>query len=375
MFASGTSTFNNCFVCLLESPFDIFRLIFPLRGTCQHSKNSKPSQVAYYRISKNVVLLDILFSTVLLFSWITYFIYPFQMCETDKARCLLLLSDQMLVTISIVIGFLELFYMKMQTLEFNAWTRTIEKIRFYGLKEILSEESARRFIFLRNLGMIAVSIWGIAGTSLTLGISYDTTPWHWGRKFLLVVCYTLQSYVTLDLGQKIRIVGIVLDTFKRTLMSSLTNNSYPIFAKKRGEMTLEKILGRYTNLVLVIHTNMNLFMRYFFGILILYSMALLASLIINIYVLIEFNDYNIYILLVIEVRTILLIVRVVFVFIAAEINLKNKVGWKRKGPKRAPCGALFCRQQKPFDYCIDFLTNQVIAYLINIYSEHSHRSH
>jgi hypothetical protein len=192
----------------------------------------------------------------------------------------------MLVTISIVIAFLELFYMKMQTLEFNAWTRTIEKIRFYGLKEILSEESARRFIFLRNLGMIAVSIWGIAGTSLTLGISYDTTPWHWGRKFLLVVCYTLQSYVTLDLGQKIRIVGIVLDTFKRTLKSSLTNNSYPIFAKKGGEMTLEKILGRYTNLVLVIHTNMNLFMRYFFGILILYSMALLASLIINIYVLV-----------------------------------------------------------------------------------------
>jgi hypothetical protein len=65
--------------------------------------------------------------------------------------------------------------------------------------------------------MIAVSIWGIAGTALNLGISYDTTPWHWGRKFLLVVCYTLQSYVTLDLAQKIRIVGIVLDTFARKL--------------------------------------------------------------------------------------------------------------------------------------------------------------
>jgi hypothetical protein len=329
MFASpGSHQFNNCLVCLLKSRFDIFRLIFPVTGTCQHSSTSKPP-IPYYSISWTVVLVDVLLIICLVASCVKCFIDLPQIYKTDKTLGLILLSDQVFVMVSIVSGLLQLLSMKEQTTEFNAWIATINQRRFYGVKDILSEQKANRFIFFRDVSIIMTSLSSIGGLTLIFAVPYDHLSGHWYRKLLLILCYSHQSYITQDLAHRIRIVGVILNTFKQTLKKCLTSNTYPIFAKKTGELTLGRILKKYTNFILVIHMNMNLFMRHISGILILYCLTVIASLIVNIYVLIKFNDYNIYTLLVIQMRIAVMVTSIVFVFITAENSLKNKVSGEK----------------------------------------------
>ena len=121
------SNSNNCFVCLLESKYDLFRLVFPLRGSCLHIH--KHTRIPYYRICWRALILDFFVSIFMLPAWISYFVYPPATCSVDKTLCLIFLGDQILTTISLIIGVLELFYMKLQTTEFNAWTVLFENRR------------------------------------------------------------------------------------------------------------------------------------------------------------------------------------------------------------------------------------------------------
>jgi hypothetical protein len=352
MFASpGSQQFNNCLVCLLKSRCDIFRLIFPVTGTCQHSSTSKPPR-AYYRISRPVIWLDVLLITFLAASCVKCFIDLPQIYRTDKTLSLILLSDQILVMVSTVSGFLKLLSMKVQIIEFNAWIATIDRRRFYGVKHILTEQKANKFIFFRDVSIIMTSLSWIVGLALIFGMPYDNLPGHWYRKLLLILCYCYQSYITQDMTYRIKLVGVILNAFKK----SLTKKSYPIFALKRRELTLGRTLKKYTNFILVIHMNIHLFKRHMSSIIILYFLTVVASLIVNIYVLIEFNDYNIYTLLVIQMRVVIMVASTVFVFVTAENSLKNKVSGEKVGPQLDPCGTFL-----PRCFVLTSLLNQVMT--------------
>jgi hypothetical protein len=352
MFASpGSQQFNNCLVCLLKSRFDIVRLINPVTGTCQHSSTSKPP-IAYYRISWSVVLVDVLLLTFLAASCVKCLIDIPQIYKTDKTLGLILLSDQILVMVSSVSGLLKLLTLKVQIIEFNAWITTIDQRRFYGVKDILTEQKAKRFILFRDVLIIMTSLSWIGGLALIFGVPYDNLPGHWYRKLLLILCYSYQSYITQDVAYRIKLVGVILNAFKK----SLTKKSYPIFALKRRELTLGRTLKKYTNFILVIHMNIHLFRRHISSIIILYSLTVIASLIVNIYVLIEFNDYNIYTMLVIQMRVVIMVASTVFVFVTAENSLKNKVSGENMGPQLDPCGTFL-----PRCFVLTSSLNQVMA--------------
>ena len=318
-----TFDINNCFVCLLSSKYDIFRLIFPLEGVCPHG--NKFVRKTCYRISLVPLFLNCCLFLFTVTTWITYLIYVPEACATNKPFCLLLLGDGMVVSIHIFSTIFLMLNLKLQLSEFNAWIKLFETRKLFGLRNITTLEVAKRVIRNRDIYLSSNFISVFVGSAVAYSLPYDYLPWNTLRNFARVMCYSFQGYVTLDLNQKIRIVGLVLDTFKHTIQEALVKNTYPVFSTKEGHLSLERFLGRCSSFVHVIYTNMGLFIQYMRVILVLYCTATISSLILNIYILLDCNDINGYILFATEVRTLYMIQRILSVCTTAEDNLKVKV--------------------------------------------------
>ncbi|KYB28726.1 hypothetical protein TcasGA2_TC032427 [Tribolium castaneum] len=287
------------------------------------SLQCKPSARPEYRFSLPVLIFDGFMFIFVFFAWITYFIYPPRVCKTDQIHCLIFLGEQIIATTSILIGFLEVFHISEQVVEFNSWAKLIHERNFYGFKDIMTDLKLKRFLRFRESMMILNFVSTVGITFLIFDVSKDNFPWNEFRKVLSVVCYSFQSYITLDLSQKVRIVGIILETFKHTASKALTRNIYPIFGDDKS-LTLEAILRKFNKFFRIAYTNMTLFMAYIRTILILYCLAVIASLILNVYILIKFDNYEVLVFVLVQSRVLYMISRIVTFFVAAECNLQVK---------------------------------------------------
>ena len=222
-------------------------------------------------------------------------------------------------------AFFELFNINIQEMEFNAWIQLFEKRRFFGIQNIATVETAKKLIVRRDCYMVATFLALILELTLTYLLQSHNLPWNVPTTFMRVLCYSIQAYVTIDLNQKIEIVGLVLSTLNRTIKEALIKNTYPIFCTKKGDLSLEKFLGRCSKFVLIIYINMVLFVQYMRTALVLYCVATISSLILNIYVLIQYSDTDSHVLFATDLKTLFMIGRMVSVCMTAEYNLNVKV--------------------------------------------------
>ena len=114
-----------------------------------------------------------------------------------------------------------------------------------------------------------------------------------------------------------QMVGFLLDNFGESL-------------KKVGRSrVLEKRLQAYSRFVMIVHKNLSLLVKYLFVVFVGCCITVIVSIILNIYILIEFGDYDGYILFFLEFQTVVGIGRLVAMFVTAEKYLNCKVSDKR----------------------------------------------
>jgi hypothetical protein len=317
---------NNCVNCILESRFDLVRALFSNRRYCQHKIFFKTTRT-YSKMSKPFLIWNIFSLLCFIFPWYTYIAYLPLACESDKNFCLVYLGELIFATVTLFMACVGLTQLKFEVTEFNSWAMMSEKRKFFGLKHIMSLTQFKHLILTREFVLALNVITSVLSILLYYTLSYDNLPWNQYRKFLQVACYSLQYYIGIDLVIRIRMIGSILENFFQTLRNTLLNNRYPIFVRDSKSVSLETVLKRYTRLILTINKNNKLMMKYMSLIFFTYYLTVATSLILNLYVLIEFGDYSIYILFAVEFRTVSTITRIIGVFVIAEECLNRKVSF------------------------------------------------
>jgi hypothetical protein len=305
---------SNCVVCLLRSNYDLCQLLLPLKGYCQHSwlklyRSKRP----YFRFLRRLQIFDYVFQTFLCWPIFTYFYYLPSICSSNnKSLCLILLTDQSFVISTCVVSLIHITQFKTKHLEANGWISIVENRRSYGLKDVFNSKKSKTLIRRRNLMLAAFYVLIIGTTVIQLVVSYDNIPWNGSRKFLLLLCFTFQGYISLDLTQRFKIIGAILDALKRAL------------TKKRSR-NLKRPFIKYNNLILAIRINLNLFMKMMTVPLVSWILTVIGSLILNIYISIKFPEYDLYTLILLQSRTVVTIMSIFIILYSAEKNLKEKV--------------------------------------------------
>lgn len=306
---------NNCIKCILESNLDLFQKLLPCQFYCQHCNFFKTGNT-YCKINKPLFYINIIFMGFLVVPAATYYIYLPETCQTDKPSCLIFLGDLIFTYSSIILIYNLYTKMKIQEIEFNFWARLSERRRFFGLKNLISESEYRKLNFHRNFFLIVNFISSNASMFLYYFLPYDNQPWSSFRILVLLICYDVQFFIGVNLVIKTHMIGAVMKTFQQSLETSMS---------KHQTAFLEKNLKSYTRLILAVNRGINLLMKYM-SLILAFSLGILtASLILNLYILIQFDEFNVYVLFLVEFRTITSIVRLGILLGTAEKCLNKRV--------------------------------------------------
>lgn len=305
---------SNCVVCLVQSNYDLCQVLLPLKGYCEHSRfKIFKSKSQYFRFFRSLQIFDYVFQTFLCWPIATYIYNLRTICfSDDKSFCLILLTDYIFVFSTCLVSLIHFSQFKTKQLEANGWVNIVENRLKYGLKDVFNVKKSRIFIRRRNLMMGAFYVLIFMMTIIQFVVSYDILPWNGPRKLLLVLCITFQSYICLDLTQRFKLVGALLDSLKRALKSKRKRNVRSCFLK-------------YNKLVLAVRINLNLFLKMMTVPLASWILTAVVSLILNIYISIQFPDYGLFTLILVQSRTAVTIMSIFFILVTAETNLKGKV--------------------------------------------------
>ncbi|KAJ3663991.1 hypothetical protein Zmor_008198 [Zophobas morio] len=272
--------------CILFSKYDIFAFLHLVTYKCDHS-NSPIFKISKIFLSCNAVLF-----TIFTFCGITSYTNLPLVRPQQKSFWFLMISDQLVFFNNALLILVLATKTKTQLLEFSSWTRFFEHPQSYNLLRIIHHSDIRKIKIARTVSIILpLTIYFFI--SVYYVFSYDYLPFSFLRKPFLCMCYVLQTKRVYDLNQTVFLTGILLKNFKTYLVTSLTKNL---------QRNVEEEFKKCYSFVRHLNTTVYLFMETTKFVLYVWSFIAVVSLILNFFLLIKYNDYSFYIMLVLQIR-------------------------------------------------------------------------
>ena len=308
---------ERCLPCLLYSKFNIFHLTSPVQGHCRHLE-PKTSPRTHFKFSKVWFLVYFVVNLLLVLPTLSYFFYYPDLCRTEKAQCLMFVTDHLFCITALLLTFI--FFSKLKTYidEQNLWVFIFENKHLHSLDKSTSRETHRCLRFRQNLDCFCFTSTVVVMAVLHGYFSYEEYPFHYWRRIAVVQCYLVQAFGLFDHLQKIRFIGIVVESLEKSLQQAFKER---LGSEKKCDVFLKKCFF----FVDLVDKNMKRFVTNMAPVFFTWLLTTIAALILNIYILLEYYEYGSSALLIVQIRTGLMIAVIVLLMCEAETKLKNKV--------------------------------------------------
>jgi hypothetical protein len=285
------SRVSNCIVCLYRFVFDPFRPLYPIKGYCQHSKYYNADRPRFV-IFKSILAFAFVCVVGLLLLGLYFSSYLPPLFQSNRSLCLILTADQLFILSTAIVGVAACFGLNGQVNEINSWIHVFEK----SSTTFINEMHIRRIKLYRKIFITIINFSIIILTVMHYTFTKDHLPWNKLRNFLLVYSMGYQCYWTQEWCHRLQLIGIIIKGIRVFLESTL-----------QRKPTLEKPFANTSRLVLMIHQNVELMVEYATHFIPLWILTVSINLILNIYILVNYNDYDIYALSMLQMRTVVTI--------------------------------------------------------------------
>jgi hypothetical protein len=307
---------TDCIWYSLNSSYDLFQYLFPVQCYCSHSRYNF-SKKPCCKISKIGLTW---FASLILFFIVCItnsFIYAPRACAGEKSLCVIYMTDEFFVVGSCILLLLVVCNVKTQESELNTWLFIFENRRFYGLGPIIQKDIVVKINKASSVFSVLVNSLMLC---LTFSYSYDNFPGNILRKMAICVCYAFQTRGAFEMVKRISLMGVMLQALETSLK---TMKMTKLFLCPNTCLTTK--LRRYQNLICVINNGMEVYMKVTAVTLSIWTIMLVVTLIINIYVWIDHWDLSLGILSVLQLRTLVTVLGIVVIAFATENNVNKKV--------------------------------------------------
>jgi hypothetical protein len=304
---------TSCFVCMSRSILDPFLVLYQIKGFCQHSR-SNFSSIPTFKISEIALIINLLITLALLIPAASYLPVLETLCATEKSLCFVLIGDEIFLISNILLEIITAAKMETVHQEMLTWLNIFEHRKFYSLDIIVDENKVKKFITVRTIGVM-VAAWFVVVEALYFfsDNAYDNLPWSNARKIALLVCTIFESFITFEAYHRIFTKAALLDAMKTALHKTCSTRDFNDFKKKV--------------LMAAMNSNTKSIMNLMTALLILWISTTIGFLIFNIYALIDHALYNVFTVMLTQLKTIFSITRCGLFFYIHEENLKRKVSF------------------------------------------------
>ena len=304
---------ENCLPCLYRIAFDPFRFAYPIKNFCPHSRNSYSAHPKLKIAKSSYFFVCVLFATFL-FATVSCIGDIPQLCQTDQPLCLVVIAEQVFLFCCTLLGCSTITGMNYQLKDFKSWSTLLQNRKFFYLGNIINARNIRRTVSQRTFWLFAIIAVCTMLEILQQVFNYDHLPWRLVRQFCQNYGLMLQGYIFLEFCLKIFVVGDILRAMERALRSSITNNINRLEAFSR--------LGLLT---MTIHANLISLKKYVVPILSVCLGTTTITVILNFYIFIEYSDYNNCALMLLQIRTVVLILFVVVMMFVHDSRMDSQV--------------------------------------------------
>lgn len=309
----STQTFLNCLICLFQSKYNIFEVIFPVKGHCLHRNENvtKP----HFQISKFWICFGALYTTFLVIPAISYCYYLPEICTKNTFVCLILSADEIFGVTSITVCLVTLGTLKITKHERNLWLRLFENRKLFYVNRITSGEIFKKLKYSSKVWFLIHSVLLVFVMLQDYFFSYNNFSIQYIRRFAKIGYYGSQSYYLFQVLQSINFVGFLLEALEDLLKISLCN-----------KLVLRRdILNRSQELIEIINQNVYLIMKHLPYTCVVWILTSVASLILNIYILVKHHDSDLTILSMLQFRTGIIVFGILLLLYNVESRWNHKV--------------------------------------------------
>jgi hypothetical protein len=307
---------TDCIWCSLNSSYDLFQYLFPVQCYCSHTRYNF-SKKPCCKISKIGLTW---FASLILFLIVcvtNYFIYAPIACAGEKSLCVIYMTDEFFVVGSCILLLLSVCNVETQESELNTWLFVFENRRSFGLGSIMQRDIAFKINKASSVFTVVVNCLMLY---LTFSYSYDNFPGNILRKMAICFCYAFQTRGAFEVIKRISLMGGMLQALETSLKTMKMTKLYLC-----PDTCLTTKLRRYQNLICVINNGMEVYMKVTAVMLSVWTIMLVVTLIVNIYVWIENWDFSFGTLSVLQLRTFVTVLGIVVIAFRTENNVNKKV--------------------------------------------------
>lgn len=315
--AAMSITSDLCLICLFHSNYNLFGIVFPVKGYCQHL-HPKTVSKPHFSISKFWFFFNVVATVFMTFAAFSSFFYLPKICR-EMSSCLIFVADEFFSISSISFNLIMFGKLNIGKDELNSWLFIFENRERYGLKEIISRKGVKQVKLLRYVTIALLYVLILATVVLHFQQSYDELPFSHLRQFTIVGCYAIQSFGLLEASQKIKFIGLLLEALQDSIRRICRERT------TSGRVVDVAFLTKSFYLIDIINKTIKLMMTYMSQICQIWLITSVASLILNIYILIEYHNYNMITLGALQVRTGATIWGIVLLMTEAEHKLNRRV--------------------------------------------------
>jgi hypothetical protein len=307
----------DCMRCTLQSKLDFFSYTFPVQLNCKHSKYQF-SPTPRVRTVKTAQILGWVIQLTVFICLVVSCLHESSLCQNETSSCLIFISDGLFIVGSLAVMFIILLKVGTLHQEMASWLHICENREFYRLGRIIQGSDVNKFKRFRIASDLHLLI-HVFVYAMYLYFSPSDSPWSLARKLAICSCYSMQARGVVELFKRISFIGSIFKAFEKSLETVLTTSPQ--------NRSLTDIFRRYQSFVQVINVNLAFFMKTMAPLLCLWSLSSTVSLILNVYILIKYTNYNVQSMIWVQFRLIFVIVGIVTILIAAEDCLKRKVSF------------------------------------------------
>ncbi|KAJ3663983.1 hypothetical protein Zmor_008192 [Zophobas morio] len=301
----------NCVVCLYSGNFDLCHIFSLFKRQCRHSKHNC-SPIPTLRISTTVLIFHLIFFTCLLIPALVRLPFILEMCSVKITLCIILLSDETFLMDASILALMATFKLKTIVKELQTWSNIVDCRAFFGLNDIFDSKKARRIVLVKSVFTL-----GVFGVVLLLtvlyffGVGYDNLPWNVPNKVATLIAMVIFCYIYMEFCLRIAILGAILASVKKALKTSTQKNI--------------KLFAKHAHIIRAISLNHDRIINLIAMLLIVWFLANIVFLILNICALLDYNTYNMFTFLILHSRTIGSVAGIVLLLYFHDYQVKQKV--------------------------------------------------
>ena len=301
-----------CLPCTLYSVYDPFRYLFPIRFYCPHSRllySKKP----VCKLSRKSFFCHILITMLMIVPPVYYFLHLSDVCKQQNSMCFLSISDRIFLSGTVFMAIIDLKKIKPHLYEFDSWLYIFRKRKSFSLTKVIQVSYLRRFKLLRLFSFVIILINLFISTFSYFSL-LNKLPVNISLQILRSYYYILQQRNITEIMRKISLFGTTLQSFEESLKTCVTSNT-----------NLELTFRRYQSLVRRINGTISLFLEQMAIVLFVWTLMAVIFLVLNFYILIKYEDYDVYVMSVIHIRLFNTIFAIVIILILTEQDINKKV--------------------------------------------------